>query len=169
MPPEYAYNLYGYPLQEENERQLKIYKNASKRKHKRYVVTETAKIRILCALFALLALTVMIRYAVINDLTTQNRIMSETLKSLTAENQQAVVYINSTTDLCAVERVATEQLDMKKPDGNQVVRLSLDMSNRTVKPQKTQSNFAKGTKKVIAFAMEYLYWGITIITSVNLR
>ncbi len=157
MPPEYAYNHYGYPLQEENQRQLKIYKNASKRKKKRYVVTETAKTRVLCALFVLLALTVMIRYAVINDLTMQNSVMAESLKSLTAENQQAVVYINSTTDLGVVEQVATEELDMKKPDGNQVVRLSLDMSNRTVKPQKTQSNFAKGAKKVIAFAMEYLY------------
>lgn len=155
MPPERAYTFDAYTLPEENQRQLKIYKK--KKKKSRYLKTEKTTTRMLMFILVVMVFTVLIRYTVISDMNAKNESLQKELVSLNAENQQLDVYLESTTDLGVVEKTAKEKLGMRKPDDNQVVQITLDMSNRSVKTQKKENGFIKGVKNAASFVMEYLY------------
>ena len=157
MPPEYAHKLSAVPEIDRDRRELKIYKSDKKRKKKKYIWTQRATTSVMIMVMAVMAFAVIIRYTVISDMNAENRSLSARLVELKAETEQSEVELNKTTDLKTVEQIAKSELNMKTPDGNQVVSLVLDMENRTVKPNKQSGGFINGLRQLLSGVMEYLY------------
>lgn len=106
------------------------------------------------ALFAVI-FTVVLRYTIINEMTTQIADMNRQLARVDKEVQQASVHLESLTELNTVQEIATTQLNMRTPQPHQIVSLDLNMGDKAV--LLTDSNEGKGFfTRLLLKCLEYL-------------
>ena len=127
-------------------------KQAKKQKVHTKLVT-----RIAVAAFFLMVFTIVLRYTMINEMTSQINTLEKDLQEITAANEQQMVYLDRTSDLKSVEQVAQTELNMGIPQSHQVVNVTLNMKDKTVKPESSTNGFITSAKNIISYCLEYLY------------
>ena len=127
-------------------------KQASKPKSNRKLAT-----RIVCTAFFLMVFTIVLRCTIINEMTSQINSLEKELQRITAANEQQMVYLDRTGDLKNVEQVAHDSLNMGIPQSHQVVNVTLNMKDKTVKPADKANGFITSAKNFFAYCLEYLY------------
>lgn len=148
----YAYkdaSLYGVQpeaVYEQPKKQLKKQKTNAK------LVT-----RVAAAVFFLMVFTIVLRYTIINEMTSQINTLEKQLQEVTAANEQQMVYLDRSGDLKSVEQTAQTSLDMGIPQSHQVVNVTLNMKDKTVKPTEETNGFITSAKNFISYCLEYLY------------
>lgn len=127
-------------------------KQAKKTKANRKLAT-----RILLTAFFLMVFTIVLRCTIINEMTSQINSLEKELHDLTAANEQQMVYLDRSGDLKNVEQVAQSSLNMGIPQSHQVVNVTLNMKDKTVKPADKTNGFITSAKNFFAYCLEYLY------------
>ncbi|MBQ2896914.1 MAG: hypothetical protein IJE46_01135 [Clostridia bacterium] len=127
-------------------------KQAKKQKLNTKLVT-----RVAMAVFFLMVFTVVLRYTMINEMTAQINTLEKQLQEITAANEQQTVYLDRSSDLKNVEQTAQTQLNMGIPQSHQVVNVTLNMKDKTVKPANGTNGFITSAKNIISYCLEYLY------------
>lgn len=113
--------------------------------------------RILLTAFFLMVFTIVLRCTIINEMTSQINSLENELHDLTAANEQQMVYLDRSGDLKNVEQVAQSSLNMGIPQSHQVVNVTLNMKDKTVKPADKTNGFITSAKNFFAYCLEYLY------------
>lgn len=113
--------------------------------------------RIAVATFFLMVFTIVLRYTMINEMTASINSLEKQLQEVTAANEQHMVYLDRSTDLKNVEHIAQTELNMGVPQSHQVVYVTLNMKDKTVKPEQEESGFISSAKNVLSYCLEYLY------------
>ena len=113
--------------------------------------------RILLTAFFLLVFTVVLRCTIINEMTSQINSLEKELHDLTAANEQQMVYLDRSGDLKNVEQIAQSSLNMGIPQSHQVVNVTLNMKDKTVKPADKTNGFITSAKNFFTYCLEYLY------------
>lgn len=113
--------------------------------------------RVAFAVFFLMVFTIVLRYTIINEMTSQINTLEKELQEITAANEQHMVYLDRSEDLKSVEETAKTSLNMGIPQSHQVVNVTLNMKDKTVKPQEETSGFITSAKNIISYCLEYLY------------
>ena len=121
-------------------------RKASKQKAKAKLVVSAS-----VAVLFLMIFTVVLRYKMINER------LAQELQELTAANEQHMVYLDRSSDLKSVEQTAKTELNMGVPQSHQVVNVSLNMKDKTIKPVQEKNGFLNSAKSVISYCLEYLY------------
>ena len=127
-------------------------KQAKKAKTNRKLAT-----RILLTAFFLLVFTVVLRCTIINEMTSQINSLEKELHDLTAANEQQMVYLDRSGDLKNVEQIAQSSLNMGIPQSHQVVNVTLNMKDKTVKPADKTNGFITSAKNFFTYCLEYFY------------
>lgn len=127
-------------------------RKASKQKAKANLV-----VRASVAVLFLMIFTVVLRYTMINERLAQINSLEKELQELTAANEQHMVYLDRSSDLKSVEQTAKTELNMGVPQSHQVVNVSLNMKDKTIKPVQEKNGFLNSAKSVISYCLEYLY------------
>ena len=127
-------------------------KQAKKTKANRKLAT-----RILLTAFFLMVFTIVLRCTIINEMTSQINSLEKELHDLTAANEQQMVYLDRSGDLKNVEQVAQSSLNMGIPQSHQVVNVTLNMKDKTVKPADKTNGFITSAKNFFTYCLEYLY------------
>jgi hypothetical protein len=127
-------------------------KQAKKTKANRKLAT-----RILLTAFFLMVFTIVLRCTIINEMTSQINSLEKELHDLTAANEQQMVYLDRSGNLKNVEQVAQSSLNMGIPQSHQVVNVTLNMKDKTVKPADKTNGFITSAKNFFAYCLEYLY------------
>lgn len=128
-----------------------------KKQIKKQKVNQKLVVRIAMATFFLMVFTIVLRYTMINEMTSQINTLEKQLQEITAANEQQMVYLDRTSDLKSVEQVAQNELNMGIPQSHQVVNVTLNMKDKTVKPSSDTNGFITSAKNIISFCLEYLY------------
>lgn len=127
-------------------------KQAKKQKSNRKLVT-----RIAVTAFFLMVFTIVLRCTIINEMTSQINTLEKELQEITAANEQQMVYLDRSGDLKSVEQIAHDSLNMGIPQSHQVVNVTLNMKDKTVKPESNTNGFITSAKNFISYCLEYLY------------
>ena len=90
-------------------------------------------------------------------MTSQINTLEKELQEITAANEQQMVYLDRSGDLKSVEQIAQSSLNMGIPQSHQVVNVTLNMKDKTVKPQAKTSGFITSAKNFFSYCLEYLY------------
>lgn len=128
-----------------------------KKQVKKQKVSSKLVTRIAMAAFFLMVFTVVLRYTMINEMTSQINTLEKQLHEITAANEQQMVYLDRTSDLKSVEQAAQTELNMGIPQSHQVVNVTLNMKDKTVKPLNETNGFITSAKNIISYCLEYLY------------
>ena len=113
--------------------------------------------RIVLTAFFLMVFTVVLRCTIINEMTSQINSLEKELQKITAANEQQMVYLDRSGDLKSVEQTAHDSLNMGIPQNHQVVNVTLNMKDKTVKPESKSNGFITSTKNFFTYCLEYLY------------
>lgn len=113
--------------------------------------------RIFLTAFFIMVFTIVLRYTIINEMTSQINSLEKELQEITASNEQQMVYLDRTSDLKNVEQIAQSSLNMGIPQSHQVVNVTLNMKDKTVKPASKTNEFITSAKKFLSYCLEYLY------------
>ena len=113
--------------------------------------------RIALAVFFLMVFTIVLRFTIINEMASQINTLEKDLRVLTAANEQQMVYLDRSGDLKIVEQISQSTLNMGIPQSHQVVNVTLNMKDKTVKPQNKANGFITSAKNFFSYCLEYLY------------
>lgn len=113
--------------------------------------------RIILTAFFLMVFTIVLRCTIINEMTSQINSLEKELQEVTAANEQQMVYLDKSGDLKSVEQIAHDSLNMGIPQSHQVVNVTLNMKDKTVKPQGKTNGFITSAKNFFSYCLEYLY------------
>ena len=113
--------------------------------------------RIFLAAFFIMIFTVVLRCTIINEMTSQINSLEKQLHEITAANEQQMVYLDRSGDLKNVEQIAQSSLNMGIPQSHQVVNVTLNMKDKTVKPADKTNGFITSAKNFFTYCLEYLY------------
>lgn len=113
--------------------------------------------RVVLATFFLMVFTVVLRCTIINEMTSQINSLEKELQEITAANEQQMVYLDRSGDLKSVEQIAHDTLNMGIPQSHQVVNVTLNMKDKTVKPGGETNGFITSAKNFFSYCLEYLY------------
>ncbi len=113
--------------------------------------------RIVLTAFFLMVFTVVLRCTIINEMTSQINSLEKELQKITAANEQQMVYLDRSGDLKSVEQIAHDSLNMGIPQSHQVVNVTLNMKDKTVKPESKSNGFITSAKNFFSYCLEYLY------------
>lgn len=114
-------------------------------------------VRIAVTAFFLMVFTIVLRCTIINEMTSQINTLEKELQEITAANEQQMVYLDRSEDLKSVEQIAQNSLNMGIPQSHQVVNVTLNMKDKTVKPSDKTNGFITSAKNFISHCLEYLY------------
>lgn len=128
-----------------------------KKSAKREKINTKLVSRVMLAAFFLMVFSVVLRSTIINEMTAQINILEKQLQEISAANEQHMVYLDMTEDLKSVEQTAQDVLNMGIPQSHQVVNVTLNMKDKTVKPEQEGNGFITSAKNVISYCLEYLY------------
>jgi len=151
-----AQNSYAYsnPLYDPKQDVVieQPHKQAKKQKSNRKLAA-----RIVLTAFFLMVFTIVLRCTIINEMTSQINSLEKELQEITAANEQQMVYLDRSGDLKSVEQIAQSSLNMGIPQSHQVVNVTLNMKDKTVKPEGKTNGFITSARNFLSYCLEYLY------------
>lgn len=108
------------------------------------------------ALIALFAFFVLYRGVIITDKTNQLSEKKKELANLQAKNEKLQVEIEKSLDLARIEEIASEKLNMRRPEKYQIVYINLDRTDFVEKADGTASSAKDKATKLFNSIKSYL-------------
>ena len=160
MARDYSLNYSGYefgqvavnpyPLSEPSKEQALP-------KIKRRVKPKISVNATLTAVLILAVFLLLFRFALINEISSNNTKLEQELTKQTIATDMAKLELDRTTDLNYVEAVAKEKLGMDFPQSHQVVNVTLKYPDKAVVSKPAQPGVFESIGNFFGGILEYLY------------
>ncbi len=159
MAKEYAYDYSYYtgsrtgalPYREEQTRERAVPKARPKVKKKNRLNA------LLSVVLAVMVFAVVYRYAIINEMKSNNVALNKMLTEATVKTDLAKIELQRTTDLNYVERMAKEKLGMDFPQKHQIINVTLEQEDKVVKATPEKKGFFAAVGDFFGGIVEYMY------------